>query len=181
MQKVIYIPLFSVCFLMFTTLKAQEKNSSKTQVYNISYFAEIGGPGVFFSANFDKRFKPNERLGFGYRVGLGFTLVDDYSGINYNYRTTTIPTIPIGVNYLFGKPNSPNTFEVGAGVTVLTKKASILNYNDYTEGNLLGHFEFMYRRQPVDGGFSWRIGITPIINTDGDIFPFAAIGLGFSF
>jgi hypothetical protein len=89
--------------------------------------------------------------------------------------------VPLGINYLFGKPTSPNIFEVGVGFTVLSKKASILSYNDYKERGLLGHFEFMYRRQPVDGGFSWRIGFTPIINTDGDVFPFPAVGLGYSF
>jgi hypothetical protein len=59
--------------------------------------------------------------------------------------------------------------------------SALLHQNLHREGNFIGHFNFMYRRQPVDGGFSWRIGITPIINTDGDIYPFAAIGLGYSF
>jgi hypothetical protein len=72
-------------------------------------------------------------------------------------------------------------FETGAGVTVLSRSSSILNYDEYHEGHFLGHFSFMYRRQPVDGGFSWRIGLTPIINPDGDIMPFGAIGLGFAF
>jgi hypothetical protein len=37
-------------------------------------FSEFGGPGVIFSVNFDSRFKNQERLGLGYRVGLGFGL-----------------------------------------------------------------------------------------------------------
>ena len=121
-------------------------------------------------------------MGFGYRVGLGFTTVSGYYSSNLSsYRTKTIPTIPLGLNYLFGKPNSPHIFEVGAGVTIMTKQASVLNYNEYNEGNLLGHFEFMYRKQPVDGGFAWRIGFTPIINPDGDIVPFGGVGLGYCF
>ncbi len=149
-------------------------------VYNKTFIAELGGAGVLFSANFDSRFDANERLGFGYRLGLGFTTVDESTN-GFNYKTVSVPTIPFGVNYLFGKPNSANIFEVGAGATILTKKKSILNYNDYNEGHFLGHFEFQYRRQPIDGGFAWRIGFTPIINPDGDILPFAGIGIGYCF
>jgi hypothetical protein len=158
-------------------LHAQTNNTKEA---NKTFFAEFGGPGILFSANFDQRFKSKERLGFGYRAGLGFTLVDQFTQRD-GWRTRSIATIPLGVNYLFGKPNSPNIFEVGVGGTLLTRKASILNYNEYTEGNLTGNATFMYRRQPVDGGFSFRIGFVPTINTDGDIFPFAAVGLGYSF
>jgi len=181
----------SVCTLIFLAVclfaNAQaDKNAGKTVK---QFFTEAGGPGVLFSANFDSRIKRAARLGWGFRAGLGFTLVDQEDKIAqpeggmyyYSYKTRSIATLPLGINYLFGKPGSANMFEVGAGVTVLSRKASILNYNDYTEGNFLGHFDFMYRRQPVDGGFSWRIGFTPVINTDGDIFPFGAIGLGYTF
>jgi hypothetical protein len=126
-------------------------------------------------------------MGWGFRAGLGFTLIEEQIQVYqpnqtyYNYKTRSVATLPVGINYLFGKPNSANMFEVGAGFTLLSRKSSILNYNDYKEGNFLGHFDFMYRRQPSDGGFSWRIGFTPIINPDGDIFPFGAIGLGYTF
>lgn len=183
MHKLIcLLSLITVSFIVNaqTTINSSSKTSKL-------FFAEAGGPGILFSANFDSRFKPQTRIGFGYRAGVGFTLVDQSTyivqsnGTYYDYTTRSIITIPVGVNYLFGKPASPNMFEVGAGFMFLSKKASVLNYNKYREGNLMGHFEFMYRRQPVDGGFSWRIGFTPIINTDGDIFPFPAVGLGYSF
>lgn len=153
------------------------------------FFTEAGGPGVIFSANFDSRFKSSTRLGWGFRAGLGFTIVEyeeqvvspEGSAINFTYKTRSVATLPVGINYLFGKPESANMFEVGAGITVLSRKASVLNYSDYKEGNLLGHFNFMYRRQPIDGGFSWRIGFTPVINPDGDIFPFGAVSLGYAF
>ncbi|TAE14925.1 MAG: hypothetical protein EAZ47_10815 [Bacteroidetes bacterium] len=162
-------------------LHAQTNNTKEA---NKTFFAEFGGPGILFSANFDQRFKSKERLGFGYRAGLGFTLVDETEFTNnmfFTTRTNTVITVPLGVNYLFGRPNSPNMFEVGVGGTILSRPSSILNYNDYTQGNLTGNATFMYRRQPVDGGFSFRIGFVPTINTDGDIFPFAAVGLGYSF
>ncbi len=176
----------TVCSILAISFAANAQ--TPTTVVNKAFYAEGGGPGILFSANFDSRFKKEKRDGFGFRVGLGFTIADediyDASGSYIDWRTTTIPTIPVGVNYLFAKPNNPNFFEVGAGVTVLTKKADILTYNweeNQKRGNLMGHFEFMYRRQPVDGGFTWRIGLTPLINVQGDIVPFGSAGIGFSF
>lgn len=178
----------TICFFaLFFYASAQNNESTTGKAYK-QFYVEAGGPGILFSANLDSRFKAAERTGWGFRAGLGFTLVDQAKYVNqlgggqyYEYKTRSVATVPLGINYLFGKSGSANMFEVGAGVTVLSRKSSILNYNDYNEGYLLGHFEFMYRRQPLDGGFSWRIGITPIINNDGDIFPFGAIGLGYSF
>ncbi len=162
------------------TLSAQ--NPTGKQVY-----VEGGGPGVAFSANFDSRFQKGATLGWGYRLGVGFELYDkEHRGSDgyYDWTTRSYPTIPIGLNYVFGKPTSDHAFEVGAGVTLLTHKRVLYTYggdDDARPGNMIGHFTFMYRRQPVHGGFTWRIGFMPVIGTSGDIVPSAAIGLGYSF
>jgi len=184
MSKLFCTMLFLAYFFYAPAQKSHDAAGKTVK----QFFVEAGGPGIIFSANFDSRFKSSDRLGWGFRAGLGFTLVDQETrglqqgGQFYSdYRTRSVATIPVGINYLFGKPASSNTFEVGAGFTVLSRKSSVLSYNNYKEGNLLGHFDFMYRRQPVDEGFSWRIGFTPLINADGDIVPFAAVGFGFAF
>ena len=183
---------FIVCISSFLFATAQYNNSNEKEGKNDKmFYAELGGPGVLFSANMDVRFKPNTRVGWGARAGIGFTVYEKEipmnvpgGGIGYTYETKSIATIPLGFNYVFGKPNSANTFEVGAGATVLTQKAAVLSY-DYSstnkEGNLLGNFSFMYRRVPMDGGFAWRIGFTPVINADGQIFPTGAASIGYSF
>jgi hypothetical protein len=163
--------------VIFSSASAQESNTGNTVK---QFYTELGGPGILFSANMDSRFKALTRLGWGFRAGFGFTLVDQQTS-NYGYRTRSVATFPLGINYLFGKSGSPHMFEVGGGVTILSRKSSILNYNERKEGYFLGHFDFMYRRQPPEGGFCWRIGMTPLINPDGDIVPFGAVGLGFSF
>ena len=178
--------IITICFTGLSFCVCAQDNEPQADKSFKQFFTELGGPGILFSANLDSRFKPGDGRGWGARAGLGFTLVDEQSptgpGGQYSgYRTRSVATIPVGINYLFGKTGSPNMFEVGAGVTVLSRKSSILSYNDDREGNFLGHFEFMYRRQPSDGGFSWRIGFTPLINPDGDIVPFGAVGLGFAF
>ena len=103
------------------------------------FYAELGGPGVIMSANFDTRFTPNERLGFGCRIGAGFGLTTTESGYDpnqgyyYDNITRTYYSIPVGLNYIFGKPSSSSTFEVGGGITLLTRSVA-LYYYDYKKG-----------------------------------------------
>ncbi len=159
------------------TASAQQYDDNATGRH---FYIEMGGPGVLLSANFDSRFERGAKIGFGYRIGAGFstTTVDN----SYDTRTCSYLTFPLGVNYVFGRSNSPHAFEVGAGITAMTRKVDLYNYyGNYKEGNFIGHFSFMYRLQPMGGGFSWRIGFTPIVGTAGDIMPSGAIGLGYSF
>jgi hypothetical protein len=148
-----------------------------------SFFAEFGGPGILFSANMDTRFKPS-RLGLGGRAGIGFVTADEstYDPVNgyYNYDPASVVTVPVQLNYIFGKGVSPHTFEVGAGLTYVGKKLDIMNFYDEHKSNVFGTFAFMYRRQPIDGGFAWRIGFTPLV-AQGYIQPFAAASVGYNF
>ncbi len=185
MIRFLFLPTILISSFVLNAQNTQPEATPKTEKL---FYAEFGGANVLFGANFDWRFKKDTRIGWGARIGLGFTIYDketrvDYpgGGYGYEYETETIATFPVGINYVFGKPNSPNMFEVGTGATFLAPKASVYDYDEYKESNLMGHFSFMYRRVPIDGGFSWRIGFTPIINTAGQIFPSGAVGLGYSF
>jgi len=154
-----------------------------------SFIAEAGGPGIAFSANLDKRFKPG-RLGWGGRVGLGFVSAynDTYDPVTGYYQygdERSAITTPVQLNYIFGKENSNHTFEVGGGLTYVTKKLSIMNFDNYygekdRRSQLFGTFSFMYRRQPANGGFSWRAGFTPLIAKD-YIQAFGAVSVGYNF
>lgn len=148
-----------------------------------SFYAELGGPGILFSANVDTRFKPS-RLGWGGRAGIGFVTAseDNYNPNtgSYNYEEASVLTVPVQVNYIFGKDVSSHTFEVGAGLTYVGRELDIMNFYDEKKSKLFGTFSFMYRRQPIDGGFVWRIGFTPIV-ARGYIQPFGAVGVGYSF
>ncbi|MDR1676634.1 MAG: hypothetical protein LBR86_09230 [Tannerella sp.] len=164
--------------LFIQPLKSQEEVSGK------HIFSELGGPGVIFSANFDSRFKQNTRLGLGYRAGIGFGVgsFSDFTVGEYgNTYTRTYYTIPAGLNYIFGKKHSSRTFEVGGGVALLTRKVSLYCYDYEKPGHCIGYMQFMFRRVPVDGGFTFRIGFTPIIGTSGDLFPMVALSFGYAF
>lgn len=175
-----FVSLGILFFCVPQSAKAQEEISGKVA------YTELGGPGVLLSINYDSRIKKGERLGLGYRVGAGFSIhdfdstdVDEWGHMDYDTRSYY--TIPVGLNYVLGKKYSPHMLEVGAGATFLTRKVSLFYYEVDTPGHFIGHVSFMYRCVPLDGGFSFRIGFTPVIGTSGDIFPMGAIGFGYAF
>ncbi|MCL2596532.1 MAG: hypothetical protein FWD66_02490 [Paludibacter sp.] len=185
MKKIIFtIIIFAIgenCFA---------QNAFYSQIANKAIYAELGGSGVFMSFNFDTRFTKSNH-GWGGRIGVGFGINDfkeeytDYSYgetyTDYNYRMHSYYTIPMQVSYVFGRPYSRSSFEIGGGVTALTRKVSLYNFNSNKYGYLLGHMSFMYRIAPPRGGFSFRVGLTPIIGTGGDLFPMAAVSFGYTF
>ena len=162
---------------------AQKPNSENQQIISTtSFIAEAGGAGIAFSATIDKRFAQSH-VGFGGRIGLGFVSADEpvYSPTyGYDYNTKSALTIPVQLNYIFGKNNSPHCLEVGAGVTYVTRKLEIMNFYDDLATQVFGTLAFMYRRQPVNGGFSWRVGFTPIFGKS-YIQPFGAASVGYNF
>lgn len=178
-MKLLFLPVFTFC----VTVTSAQSLSSEKYPGRTSFFAELGGPGILFSANIDSRFKKSH-LGWGGRAGLGFVTAsqDEYDSVlGYSvWQDYSVVTIPVQVNYIFGKASSPHTFEVGAGATFVGKKLDILNLYDDRRSNLFGTASFMYRRQPVNGGFTWRIGFTPLV-AKGYIQPSGAVGVGYNF
>jgi len=191
MKTTIYLAVV-IAFLSVTTnqsVLAQEK-----AIANKHFYSELFGPGYIFSINFDSRFMSNSRLGLGYRIGAGFDIHDFGVGVKHKSEwgyyyydktvTKTVYTIPVGINYVFGRENFPANFEVGAGTTFYTRKVVIDHFDlYYTEkaGYFTGHLSFMFRIAPVRGGFAFRIGFTPIIGTSGDLYPMGAVGFGYAF
>jgi hypothetical protein len=169
--------------LLITSVASAQSSTTETPatIGQTTFFAELGGPGILFSANIDRRFKKSH-LGWGGRAGLGFVTIDDYAlnPNSSNYRQRSVVTIPVQVNYIFGKDNSPHTFEVGAGATVLGKRVDVFHYDNENRTSVMGTAAFMYRRQPKDGGFAWRIGFTPFIYS-GYIQSSGGVSVGYVF
>lgn len=130
-------------------------------------FVEIGAQGLLLTANYDTRFG-NKRNGLGARIGFGA----------FGGSGTTLLSVPVSLNYLLG--NGKNFFEMGVGATY----ASLSTSDDddfFGSGNtVIGTMAFMYRLQPIDSGFSFRGGLTPIL-TEVGFFPFYGISLGYTF
>lgn len=179
-MKSFLLSLLLIVITGFITHAQTEENTAKVPG-RTSFYVELGGPGILFSANIDSRFKPSN-FGWGFRAGLGFVTADEetFTNGNYYYNPQSVVTVPLQVNYVFGKTASPHTFEAGAGLTYVGKKLDIMNFYDEKKTNLFATASFMYRRQPAGGGFTWRIGFTPII-ANGYIQPSGAIGVGYNF
>ena len=181
----LFVAIAGLLLTFNQSLLAQEE-----KIANKLFYAEFGGPGIIMSANLDGRFKSNSRLGFGYRLGAGFgvgkfddkQVVDPNTGnVYYEEVTRTVYAFPVGLNYILGKPKSSSSFEVGGGVSFLSRETSMYNYEMKKHGHILGFATFMYRIAPVNGGMSFRIGFTPIIGTAGDLFPMGALSFGYAF
>jgi len=182
-MKESFLLIVAIAGLLLTlsqSLLAQER-----YVVGKLFHTEVGGPGVIMSANFDARFNSKERLGLGYRLGAGFGIkrTGGYYSLDSDdtFVRRTYYSFPVGLNYVLGKPNKASAFEVGAVVSFLTRKVSLYTFDEYKEGNVIGSVTFMYRIMPVDGGFSFRVGFTPIIGTAGDLYPMVAVGFGYAF
>lgn len=128
-----------------------------------AFYVELLGNGLIFSANYDLRLVNK----FGARLGIGY--VGDTGGGG------GVLTVPVMGNFLLGKDGK--YFEVGAGVTYLSGTGDLFDLSD--NSTILGTLSFMYRRQPVDGGFMWKIGLTPFI-AEGVFIPYwGGLGIGY--
>jgi hypothetical protein len=155
------LTLSALCF--YRPVSAQETGSPAEIKRAQNFFVEIGGQGLLFTANYDTRFK-KARNGLGGRVGIGYFAAD---GDN-------ITTVPLSLNYLLGKDK--HLFEIGLGATF--GNATLFGSN---ENNVFGTMSFTYRVQPVDSGFSFRAGLTPIFSGDFFIPYFGGLSIGYSF
>lgn len=149
-----------------TCYKSFSQESKRAQ----NVFIELGGQGLTFTANYDTRFG-NRRDGLGGRAGIGYFAVDG----------DKITTIPVSLNYLLGKGNK--FFEIGLGATFgsVNVESGDFLFEDGTGSGLIGTMSFAYRVQPVDSGFSFRAGLSPIFNKDNFIPYFGGISLGYTF
>lgn len=160
------IPVFILLVFSIFEVKGQDDFKRNT------VFGELGGSSFLVSINFDKRFSKSPE-GFGVRVGAGYMAWQD----------TKIYNFPILVNYLTGK--NGKYFELGIGPTIGYAQERQepmdpdLSFEPYL--TLYGSINIGYRYQPVNGGFNFRAGISPILNFD-NVIPFwPYLSFGYSF
>lgn len=134
-------------------------------------FLEGLGPSLIVGLNYDTRFS-NRRDGLGGRAGLGY----------FAAGGNNLLTIPVMLNYLLGKEK--HYFEVGLGATFATGAIEDIGFTDSnkTKGsNFIGTSVFGYRYQPLDNGFQFRAGFSPVFGNGYFIPYWPYLSVGYSF
>jgi hypothetical protein len=151
-------------------------------------YVDLLGPGLFYSINYDRVIMDDvsARIGFSY-LSLGAT-VDDGAGTTVS-QSFAYWAVPLTVSYL-GIGSKDNMFEVGGGGILMNVEGSGLveaeGENVDAEGNidtmLFGMTALAgYRHQPADGGFVFRVGMSPMMVFSSGFLPWGYLSLGGAF
>ncbi|MFD2033338.1 hypothetical protein ACFSKL_00975 [Belliella marina] len=142
----------------------------QTEPKRQAIYLEGFGAGVFYSFNYDWRFR-DQSDGLGAKAGLGYTAID-------GYRVTTVP---IAVNYLIG--NKKNFLELGLGGTLLLVNhynSTFASSDPRFSGSAFYFNGIIGYRRVAESGFVLRAGFTPFFTGEEGVF-FPQLSLGYAF
>lgn len=135
-------------------------------------YLEVGGPAILYSINYDRMVSTF----FGFRVGI--SNIPSSSYLEDGVLNTL--TFPIFLNWFPGASSqSSYGMEFDAGLVIQSGKF-ILDYPDITAQGSFFSVGVGYRYQPPDGGFLFRITLTPLFFSD-QIFAWCGVSLGATF
>lgn len=165
--------LLLCCFLSFSLAAQQDtvrlrNQGSKTTIITDrppqAVYFQLLGSGPILSVKYDRRFRKRVN-GAGFATGIGFWGESDIK----------IFSVPVQVNYLFGKAN--HFMEVAGGTTYVSAAESFF---DSDESGFIHHLNVGYRHQPTQGGFFFRGGYSPLFYSSETITSFyLCFGLNF--
>lgn len=137
-----------------------------------SVYVEGLGNGLVYSVNYERRFAESVagRAGFMILGGQSDQETDDRLGI---------AIFPVMANYLVG--SGSHHLELGGGLLFGLAGADTEEYGTVSGGGIGGvTTTFGYRYHPRDGGFLFRVGLTPFYS-DGRPQLWGGLSLGYSF
>ena len=144
-------------------LSLQAQSDQSQSVTSRSVYVELLGSGLAVSANFDSRF--NGSKGFGYRLGLGVVPL----------KSSTVLTIPLGVNAILG--SGPSYFEAEATATILTTTTGKFNGKSVSPIFIYPHVGYRYTKPSKS--FIGRICAGPMFY-GGGVIPYAGLSFGYT-
>ena len=150
-------------------------------------YLDLLGPGVLYSLNYDREIIPDlsARIGISY-LSLGAS-ASDGSGTTTASAEFSYLAIPITASYL-GLGSQNNIFEVGGGAVIMNFSGDgVISSDDedvdagasVTTAALTGIAG--YRYQPSDGGFVFRVGLSPLMTFGAGFLPWGYLSLGAAF
>lgn len=159
MKHAHYVLLSVLLCLSVTSARAQEATLSAPEASAAfarnSVFLELGGNGLLYTFNYDRLFSKHVSGRVGAMVVSG-TSEGNFEGDHF---AGTGVLLPVTVNYLIGSGTS--RLELGAGPLIGGGDFVTRNGRTYGLGFRGITSTIAYRRQPTDGGFNFRIGLTP--------------------
>lgn len=156
------------CFMSLSAYAQRDLPSASSPFSRHSVFLELGGNALAYSINYDYRLLEHVSA----RAGLG------YFGLSQGGGNGSVLFVPLMVNYLTGTGSSH--FEIGAGPVFSSIGGKFINFDRSYSGVLGITSTIGYRLQPRDGGFHFRIGLTPVFAA-GFFLPWLGISFGYSF
>lgn len=167
--------LSAACLALVACVALPSVASAEATAKNTIY-AELLGPGGIYSINYDRLLTDAVagRIGFSY-FSFGATAGDVSS-------EATIMFIPVTVSYI-GVGSDTHHLELGGGPTLVVASGTVSSDSSFASGSGVGAFGSIlagYRLQPADGGFNFRVGLSPLFGAGGFV-PWGYLSLGGTF
>jgi hypothetical protein len=133
----------------------------ETQFRRNALYVELGGQGLLYSINYE------HRIGQHLSLRAGFTSWSFHGGLLtiLGIEKLSMTAFPVMVNYLTS-PMKSSHLEIGAGVMPSFFSGKTLFTGSEGADNqslLVGTASIGYRYQPPDGGFFFRVALTPLL------------------
>lgn len=144
-------------------------------------YLDLAGPGLIYSLNYDREIVPDlsARIGISY-LAMGASAGDASAEFSYL-------ALPITVSYL-GLGSENNMFELGGGGVIMNFSGSGIIESDDAEVSAGASVTTLaltglagYRHQPADGGFVFRLGLSPMMILGAGFLPTGYLSLGAAF
>ena len=145
--------------------------SSNAQIKSNSIYLELFGNGGLYSINYDRLFTENlgGRIGFMYLPSIDVVITS----------AENLILVPLMLNYFAGENSK---LELGAGIIYISvDDVGFWGFKSREGGSgVVGTAVLGYRYQPMDGGFVFRMGLTPFFSANGSEVS-GGVSFGFSF
>jgi len=165
------------CVLFVAWVRPAAAQEEPTILCPNAIYLEGGGQGILYSINYDRRLWSH----IGIRAGFSSWSIPFFLFAVGELKFTGFPII---VNYLSGESTIHN-LEVGIGIvpTIVSFQGREIFFGSEVEGEgrvVLGTATLGYRAQPPNGGFVFRIGLTPLF-TFKEAQLWGGLSVGFAF
>ena len=152
-------------------LSAMAPQAEAQQVARNSVYIELLGNGGLYSLNYDRKITDNVSARVGLMAFGGESIEGDRIGLSL---------VPLMANYLVGQGN--HRLELGGGPVVAYAAGNIKEdgIGEFSDFGMIGTATFGYRYQPLQGGFNFRLGFTPLFSSS-DVAPSFGVSFGYGF